>query len=74
MNIPQPSDLAEQVTDQIEQIADKIDAQELKDRASAGASDLLDAATTSEGRPKKGLLIGIAIVAVLIFVARRALR
>ncbi|MGO4256821.1 hypothetical protein [Marmoricola sp. RAF53] len=74
MNIPQPTELAEQVTDQIGQIADKIDTQDLKDRASTGASDLIDAATTSDGRPKKGLLIGVAIVAILIFVARRAMR
>lgn len=81
MNIPQPADVGEQLaaqTDKLAQsvsaIAEKIDTQDLRDRAGSGAADLLDAATTREGRPKKGLLIGVVLVVVALLVARRALR
>lgn len=81
MNVPQPADIGEQLAEQTDKlaqsvsaIAEKIDTQDLKERAGAGASDLLDAATTKDGRPRKGLLIGAVLLLVAVLVARRALR
>lgn len=82
MNIPHPpADLADQVAEKADKlahavgdIADQIAVQDLKERAESGAADLLDAATDDHGRPRKGVLIGFAVVLGLALVARRLLR
>lgn len=55
-------------------LADKIDTDAIRAKAEAGASDLLEHATDDQGRPKKGLLVGLVLGVVALLVVRRLAR
>lgn len=52
-------------------LADKLDTEDLRNRAESGASDLLEAASTKDG--KKGLVIGAIVTLGLLVLARKLL-
>ena len=55
-------------------LTDKIDTDALRTRAGAGVEGLLENATDSEGRPKRGLLIGAVVGLVAVVLLRRVLK
>jgi hypothetical protein len=63
------------ITDKIDvgAITDKIDTDAIRNRAESGLGELLDNATDSDGRPKRGLLIGLVLGVLALVVARRVL-
>lgn len=57
-------------------ITDKIgdiDTSDLRARAETGAHDLLDNATDSDGKPKRGLIIGAVVTLGVLVLVRRLL-
>jgi hypothetical protein len=78
------ADLAAQVTEQRERLtgtvgtlADKIgelDTGDLRARAGSGAADLLENATDSAGKPKRGLVLGAVAVLVGVVLLRKLMR
>ena len=55
-------------------LTDKIDTDALRTRAGAGVEGLLENATDSEGRPKRGLLIGAVVGLIAVVLLRRVLK
>jgi len=64
------------LTDKIDvgALTDKIDTDALRTRAEAGVEGVLDSATDSKGRPKRGLLIGLVVGAITLVLVRRVLQ
>ncbi|MET3963363.1 F0F1-type ATP synthase membrane subunit b/b' [Marmoricola sp. OAE513] len=62
------------LTDKVEKITSNIDTDEIRAKAEAGASQLLDQATDDQGRPKKGFLLGALGVVVVLAIVRRLVR
>ena len=63
------------ITDKIDvgAITDKIDTDAIRHRAESGFEEILDHATDADGKPKRGLLIGLALGVVALVVAKRVL-
>lgn len=55
-------------------LTDKIDTDQLRARAEAGATTLLDNATDSEGNPKRGVVLGLALALLAVLIVRRVTR
>lgn len=55
-------------------LADKIDTDAIRNRAESGAATLLENATDAEGRPKRGLLVGLVVGLLAVFLVRRVLK
>lgn len=64
------------LTDKIDvsALTDKIDTDALRTRAGVGVEGLLDNATDSAGRPKRGLLIGAVVGLLAVVLLRRVLK
>jgi hypothetical protein len=70
----QVAEQRDRLTEQVGTLADKIDTGELRARAESGAADLLDTVTDSDGKPKRGFLLGALAVVGLLILARKLLR
>lgn len=80
----------DQLTESVNALADKIDTDEIRGRitdtidalpteeilgrAEAGASQLLDSATDDQGKPKRGVLVGLLVGAVALVLVRKLLK
>ncbi len=78
MGKTQTADLAHQIAEQRDRltesvgaIADKIDTDAIRTQAGAGVEHLLDTATDKDGKPKRGLLVGLVVAVVALLVVRR---
>jgi hypothetical protein len=63
----------DKVAEAVGAIADRIDTDEIKNRAESSATDLFDAATDENGRPRRGLLVGLAGLLLVGLVIRKLL-
>jgi hypothetical protein len=81
MNRTQTTDLGAQIVEQRDRLtesvgalADRIDTDSLRSHAESVTADLIDTATDQNGRPRRGLLIGLAVTVVALVLVRRVLR
>ncbi|MCX6395653.1 MAG: hypothetical protein NTV23_04140 [Propionibacteriales bacterium] len=64
------------ITDKIDVsgLVEKLDTDALRTRAESSAATLLENATDSEGRPRRGLLVGLVLGVVALVLVRRVLK
>lgn len=55
-------------------LADKIDTDALRERAGTGAEALLDNVTDADGKPRRGVLVGLVVGVLALFIVRRVLK
>ena len=64
----------DEIRSRISDTIDSIPTDEIKSRAEAGASQLLDSATDSRGKPKRGVLVGLLVGAITLVLVRKLLK
>lgn len=64
----------DEIRSRITDTIDAIPAEEIRTRAEAGASQLLDSATDKQGKPKRGLLVGLLVGAITLVLVRKLLK